>query len=310
MLKRLQHNQQTGGWTWLPYLMALLFVLQLAGCASSLNKPAVQVDDKLESKPVVASTSGFGGTGRSLDEAQQIALNPADQRHSPQLDNGFGGTGHSSSGFGGTGIVGPIENFGSIWVNGIEVGVGQKTKIYSNLPGKIDNLTVADLRVGQQVWLETDASQEKTTTAQINVYYPLAGRIDQIQVQGMATELLVNGQRVYISSQTVMPAALKLNVGEYIRVSGLPVYAEHSKQRTNAWYATLVEPHAERETWYKSVPYIKFSDSVNRVVMHDNWQKAYQAGEFKQIPAGLSSQPKIKIMGKSDSKPAAEPDVR
>lgn len=279
-----------------------LMLFQLTACSTTQTKP-VTVIEKQSEVEVAASTSGFGGTGRTQDEPIEVAVltNPVDQRHSKDLDSGFGGTGHTSKGFGGTGVIGTLEQFGSIWVNGIEIGLGQKTKISSNLPNNSKALTVSDLRIGQQVWLETHPDQDKTTTAEIHIYYPLAGQIDEVKLIGMATEILVNGQRIYISPETKMAEKLQLKVGEFVRISGMPVYAERSSERSNTWQATLVEQHAEGETWYKTVPSMHFSENVNRVMMHDSWLKSYHAGEFKQIPAGLSSTPKIKMHGQEGS---------
>ncbi|HHS99942.1 MAG TPA: hypothetical protein ENK73_03710, partial [Thiomicrospira sp.] len=216
--------------SWASKAIIALILFQLTACSSTQTKPVMTVETQPEVKEVAASTSGFGGTGRTLDKPIEVAvlINPADQRHSDDLDSGFGGTGHTSKGFGGTGVIGTIEQFGSIWVNGIEIGLGQKTKISSNLPNVSESLTVRDLRIGQQVWLETNPNQDKTTTAEIHIYYPLGGQIDEVKSIGMATEILVNGQRVYISSETRMNDKLQLKVGEFVRISGMPVYAEAS----------------------------------------------------------------------------------
>jgi len=288
--------------SWASRFIAVLIVLQLTACSTTQTQPVTSIEKPPEVE-VAASTSGFGGTGRTMDKPVEVAVltNPADQRHSKDLDSGFGGTGHTSKGFGGTGVIGTLEQFGSIWVNGIEIGLGQKTKISSNLPNSLNTLTVGDLRIGQQVWLETHPDQDKTTTAEIHIYYPLAGQVDDVKTVGMATEILVNGQRVYISSTTTMSEKLQLKVGEFVRISGIPVYSENGSERSNTWQATLVEQHIEGETWYKTVPSIQFSHDVNRVMMHDSWLKSYHGGEFKDVPAGLSSKPKIQIQGQENT---------
>ncbi|MDG6777538.1 DUF5666 domain-containing protein [Thiomicrorhabdus sp. zzn3] len=249
-------------------------------------------------KPIYSeqASSGFGGTGKTGEPIQLATLDAV--RHSMELDSGFGGTGHTSKGFGGTGIIGTIDQFGSIWVNGIEVGLGQKTQIFSNLPERRDGLPASALRLGQQVWLETHLDNDKTTTAAIHIYYPLAGKIEALTSLDMATEILVNGQRVYIDQATHLDSTLKLKVGEYVRISGLPVYQQGTNQRENAWQATLVEPQAEAVSWLKAVPDVSFSDQVNRVVMQENWLRAYRAGELVNLKQGLSTQPKIKMLGK------------
>ena len=289
-------------------LLLVLLITPLSGCSVTGEKPERALEpvvEQSETKEVVAE-SGFGGTGRVPEEPSTVAAiaNPASLRHTLILDGGFGGTGQTASGFGGTGFVGTIDRFGSVWVNGIEIGLGQKTKITSNLTalnakstGQPQSLTAADLRIGQQVWLETEEDQDKTITSAIHVYYPLVGKIEEIKSQGMATEILVNGQRVYIGTQTVLPEHINLSVGEFVQISGVPVYAENSLQRSNTWQATLIEPNEAKLTWFGDVPDIKFSERVNRVMMHPSWSKAYQAGEFKGLPEGLSAKPKIKVIG-------------
>lgn len=306
------------GFTGLRALFSVsLLVLTLYGC--STLQPEVQVVE--DSKPVAESVesnvkavaalpSGFGGTGRTHEQSAAkiitAAINPATLRHSEALDSGFGGTGKTASGFGGTGLVGTLEQFGSIWINGVEVGIGKKTLITSNLGGSTTGLDVTDLRIGQQIWLETHLNEDKTTTAEVHVFYPLAGQINAVKKQGDATEIIVNGQRVLIYPQTVAPDTLKLQVGERVRISGVPVYSKESAERSNVWHATLIEHHESGDTWFCSVPDIMFSDQVNRVLMHPSWSKAYEQGEFKGIKPGLSAQPKIKVLGSDNGNSSAD----
>lgn len=277
-------------------LQGLLFLAFTSLAACSSNDHVKQGSTDLQPIYSEQASSGFGGTGKSEENVRLAALDAG--HHSMDLDSGFGGTGHTSKGFGGTGIIGTIDQFGSIWVNGIEVGLGQKTQIFSNLPEQRDGLSASALRVGQQVWLETHLDNDKTTTAAIHIYYPLAGKVEAVKSLDMATEILVNGQRVYIDQASHLDSALKLKVGEYVRISGLPVYQQGSNQRENAWQATLVEPQSEAVSWLQAVPDVNFSDQVNRVVMQENWLTAYRAGELVNLKKGLSTQPKIKMLGK------------
>lgn len=290
-------------------LAVALLTLNLLGCSVLQTEADRSTDLKpLPTSVSVAShiqtkASGFGGTGDTVDR-QATVTELSSLRHPTILDSGFGGTGKTASGFGGTGMVGTLEQFGSIWVNGIEVGIGQKTRISSNLDrASTQVVTAKDLRVGQQVWLETRLDQDKTTTAEVHVFYPLAGKVEAVKVLGMTTEIVVNGQRVLICPQTVMPEDLTLKMGEWVRISGVPVYSRGSLKRNNAWQATLIEPSKQDVSWVESVPDITFSDRVNRVLMHSSWSSAYQAGEFKNIKQGLSAQPKIQVLGTGNSKP-------
>ncbi|MBN2864590.1 MAG: hypothetical protein JXK16_01140 [Thiotrichales bacterium] len=295
-----------------------LFILSATGCSTSQQKPQQEpeaVVEAISEAETLAETdegNGFGGTGRMQTQvAKKVEpINRALLRHSTVLDNGFGGTGQTASGFGGTGFIGTLEQFGSIWVNGIEVGLGQKTLILSNIESLSEGLTAQDLRIGQQVWFETLPNQDKTTTAVIHVFYPLAGKIESVQTLDMVTELVVNGQRVYLSSETVIPENIQLKVGESVRISGLPVYAitladkaqavdlgQGVLKRSNAWQATLIEQSMAGEVWSTSVPNVRFSDQVNRLIMHPSWSSSYQMGEFPHLPKGLGANPIIEVVG-------------
>jgi len=314
---------KSGLFNWVRILFIVSMLTSLTACSTIQNtlfssQLADEAAAKRDSSKVVASNNGFGGTGRALEAVTAVTenINPASLRHTAVLDNGFGGTGQTASGFGGTGFIGTIQKFGSIWVNGVEVGIGQQTELFSNTGRTVQPLSVKDLRIGQQVWFETQPSQDKTTTAKVHVFYPLAGKIEAIKTQDMATELVVNGQRVYISSQTVIPDTVELEVGESIRISGLPVYAKVGKaenkgglnggqtkrrlQRTNAWEATLIEANVKGQSWFNTVPNTTFSEGVNRVMMDSRWGTSYELGEFKNLKSGLSSQPKIKVMGQEE----------
>ena len=307
------------------------FLIGAAGCSTphkkSLPSESItgqQLKHSLEELAEVDEGNGLGGTGRVSTQFATSSEqdNRATLRHSTILDNGFGGTGQTASGFGGTGFIGTVSQFGSIWVNGVEVGLGQKTKIVRNVGKQVESLNVDDLRIGQQVWFETQLSQEKTTTAQIHVFYPIFGTIEAIKTQDMATEITVNGQRVYIGSQTVISDSVELVVGESVRISGLPVYEQLSPpqkipyssndsqashwKRTNAWEATLIEVNANKETGIMSVPSVKFSEKVTRVMMHPRWVTSYQLGEFTNLKPGMVSPPKIKVIGQATLKQNAK----
>lgn len=300
-------------WASASKLAVALLMVNLVGC-SVLPSSSDKSQDLKPLSTIETSTphtqaknSGFGGTGRVLEST--AIVNQANLRHPTILDSGFGGTGQTASGFGGTGMVGTLEQFGSIWINGIEVGLGQQTRISSNInPSSQQPMSVADLRIGQQVWFETGPNQDKTTTAEIHIFYPLGGKIDGIKGHGMTSEIMVNGQRILLCPQTVMPDNLKLQVGEWVRISGVPVYARDTLERSNAWQATLVEQSTPNEVWFNSVPDVIFSDRVNRVIMHSSWSNAYQAGEFSGIKQGLSAQPKIQVLGSDSNQPATRGD--
>ncbi len=195
----------------------------------------------------LAATSGFGGTG-------VIAEDPS---------SGFGGTGRASSGFGGTGVIGTITKFGSIWVNGIEIGYGDQTKITSDL--KKNDV----LKLGQQVILETMSREDKALTKAIHIYYPLAGKITAMTKNG----LVINGQyTVLITEKTKLDATIELKVGQFITLSGY-------QTADQSWTATRLNNNEDKVEFYHPTPTRDFSKAVKRVIIESNvkqlsqWQK-------------------------------------
>lgn len=219
---------------------------------SSLLLVALLVSSCAQTKPdstyLASNTSGFGGTGKYLDPT-----------------SGFGGTGKSSSGFGGTGIIGTITEFGSIWVNGIEIAYGKNTQVTSNLR------TNTGLKLGQQVVLQTEPSKAKTFTRKIEVFYPVAGKITK--VNGNSIE--VSGHyKVAINKETLMDKGLSLSKGNYVAVNGYQV-AE------NNWVGTRLNLNPEHQSLYQVVPKALQLNQVNRWIIESGH------GQLKQYAAQL-----------------------
>ncbi|MDX1796704.1 MAG: DUF5666 domain-containing protein, partial [Hydrogenovibrio sp.] len=183
---------------------------------------------------VAYNGSGFGGTGKQL-------AHPT---------GGFGGTGKSSSGFGGTGIVGTITEFGSIWVNGIEIEYGTKTRIESRLTQQ------ETLKLGQQVVLETLPTDAETLTRKIEIFYPIAGKITQVGEDYIE----INRYRIRMTAQTLQDDGLLLKVGQYVAVNGY-----QTDEQT--WVATRLNQNPEQASFYQPVPKLDFSDGVKRLII-------------------------------------------
>ncbi len=198
----------------------------------------------------IAANSGFGGTGL-------IAEDPA---------SGFGGTGRASSGFGGTGVIGTITKFGSIWVNGIEIGYGDQTKISSDL-------TKNDiLKLGQQVILETLPRHDKALTKAIHIYYPLAGKITAMTQNG----LMIDGQyTVLMTNQTLLDAAIQLKVGQFIAMSGY-------QTADDTWTATRLNMNEDKAEFYHPTPTRNFSKATKRVIIETNVKQLSQWKAFSK----------------------------
>jgi|GEM_PF-1933314 len=208
---------------WLKLFFILGFSIILSACQTA--SPAFFV---------AGNPSGFGGTGVKQENT-----------------SGFGGTGKSSPGFGGTGIVGTITRFGSIWVNGIEIGYGPQTKITSNLSN------TDSLKKGKQVVLETLPLKNKTLTKSIRIFYPIAGEI----THKTSNVMVINRKyKVTLNSDTLKDKGINEKVGSFIVVNGYQV-------AQNKWVATRLNLNPGKDSFYHEIPALHFSTRVNRVII-------------------------------------------
>jgi len=208
----------------------------------------------LVTAPIYAANtgSGFGGSGF-------ISEDPT---------SGFGGTGRASSGFGGTGVIGTITEFGSIWVNGIEIGYGQKTQVTSDLNTDMTTQATAKevLKLGQQVILETLANDNKALTKAIHLYYPLAGRVTAVQKNSVE----INGQyRVQTNNNTHYDRNLTLKIGAFIAVNGY-------QTDKGLWQATRISLNPQNRSLYQPRPSKGFSDAIKQVVIESSLHQMTQ----------------------------------
>lgn len=169
------------------------------------------------SPQLAALESGFGGTG----------LLPCPQAHAyTPGDSGFGGTGHSDPcGFGGTGVIGTITDFGSIWVNGLEIELTPDTRIDSNLGHPVQ------LAIGQLVITHT--APDALETDHIQVFYPIAGRIEQ-QTDNL---IQVAGEIIHLNQAT--RGLKQVQTGDYVAVNGWP-------RADGSWLATRIDPNPQQ----------------------------------------------------------------
>ncbi|MCF6254049.1 MAG: DUF5666 domain-containing protein [Thiomicrorhabdus sp.] len=188
--------------------------------------------------------------------------------------SGFGGTGHSSSGFGGTGIIGTITEFGSIWVNGIEIEYGDLTVITSDLQEK------DRLKLGQQVILETLPREDKTLTKAIHIYYPLAGKITEV----MEEQLVIDEQyRIQISSKTHFDSNLMLKKGTFVSINGHQI-------NQDTWAATRINRNVKQHRFTHIVPTKPFSNNIKRVIIEASftqvkeWKNHFKINDIKFTP--------------------------
>lgn len=184
----------------------LLFVL-LGSCASDQPTRTAMLD------------RGFGGTGLTVCGPGALAGG----------DSGFGGTGHGTEcGMGGTGVIGTITDFGSIWVNGLEIELSPDLKVDTNLGGQVK------LGIGHQVITTARAdAQGRPVTAHVRVFYAVAGRISARN----GNSLSIAGQHITLDGET--RGLRDAREGDWVAVSALP-------QGEGRWLATRIDPNPSR----------------------------------------------------------------
>ncbi len=154
----------------------------------------------------------------------------------PAGGRGLGGTGRQwvelERGLGGTGLIGTIRAFGSIWVNGVEVEYDDRTAIMVN--GQ--PATATALRLGQQVVAVTTVEEQRVYATELAIDHPLIGTVEAVGER----QLTLLGEVVQLAADA--PTALAPPpVGSGVRVSG---YRDSSGQLI----ATDLEP-ITTEVW-------------------------------------------------------------
>lgn len=129
----------------------------------------------------------------------------------------------TDQGIGGTGIVGVIQRFGSIYVN------GERITYASDVPVRIDGEATSPraLRIGQLVRVVAIRQADGTlVTRNITVASEVSGPIEQVK----GNELTVLGQKIFAGDK-----ASKLRTGTQVAVYGL-------RRTDGVIVASLVEP--------------------------------------------------------------------
>jgi Domain of unknown function (DUF5666) len=134
---------------------------------------------------------GIGGTGAPADAALQVA----------------------ERGIGGTGIVGVVTGFGSVFVNGMEIGYDASAPV--DIDGSASS--AAALRAGQLVAIQAEGPVSAPYARTISVRSAVAGRIEALELgSGMLT---IGGQSVLVPEGTW--GANRFGLGDWVKVSGL-----------------------------------------------------------------------------------------
>jgi hypothetical protein len=146
----------------------------------------------------------------------------------------------SGGGIGGTGAagvtVGPITNFGSIFVNDAELDISNATVTLEGVPGDSNDPNFG-LKLGMVVKVEGEFSADGLTGVAVSVEFQdnLEGPVDDVDPPG--NELTVLGHTVVVTTSTIFSgfsALSDLASGNMVEVSGLP-------DATGAIVATRIE---------------------------------------------------------------------
>jgi len=167
------------------------------------------------------ATEGFGIGGTGFKPGERPSTETGD-------GNGIGGTGHQANGdgtggIGGTGIIGAITGYGSIFVNGYEVEIPDDMAVTIK-----DGQTTADqLAIGQIVEIEASGDGTHVNAASVHVRHELGGTIESIDRASRTITIL--GQKILIDKTSINPdgtdgssglAFENLKIGDRLDVSG------------------------------------------------------------------------------------------
>jgi len=165
-------------------------------------------------------------------------------------DIGLGGTGMLAStgnGLGGTGIIGEITGFGSIFVNGIEIEYDNKT------PFTMNGKTVAyqSLAIGDVVEVLTTNGRQHTDARTINVRHEVIGEVDSVNPQTHSFT---------VQGQTIIPASKNHplpTMGDRLAVSGFRINSQEIQ-------ATRITPADNRPALLRTEASLPFSNQAAR----------------------------------------------
>jgi len=177
-------------------------------------------------------------------------------------DIGIGGTGMlankvsgTAGGLGGTGIVGEITGFGSIFVNGVEIEYDSET------PFTVNGKTAAQrqLAVGDVVEVLTSDASKHTEARMINLRHEIIGKVESVNVETYS--FIVKGQTVV---QGLNTGALPVP-GSAVAVSGFRVDGQTIK-------ATRVTPAGTQQSLLRMYMVLPFNKQTTRWLLQTHLQ--------------------------------------
>ncbi|TDO95733.1 DUF5666 domain-containing protein [Marinomonas balearica] len=225
---------------------------------------------------------GIGGTGKTMTDDRGLGGTGKTMTD----DRGLGGTGLADDrGLGGTGIIGTITEFGSIWVNGIEIELNSDTLI--SIDGK--RAKERELRLGQQVAVLSYKKGDIWFAKEVQIEHVLLGEVEQVA-----------NDSVTILGETVLkdPEAPgdwpNMSIGDKVAVSGYFFNGQ--------FYSTDVTKKAQlTENW--KLTSIAYNDSVGILKLANKRLPSrigIQAGDKVTItPNGIEKVSRQKVFGQS-----------
>ena len=188
------------------FLLITLMIL-IVGCVHTSSEHNVVQPVGISGSGLQAD-EGLGGTGKQADKGFGGT--------GKQADKGFGGTGkQADKGFGGTGIVGTITQFGSIWVNGLEVHYNAKTPVKINgKPAQAKNLELGQIVV---VFTRQKTGDQTLQAGLIVILNALRGPITEVGPKPNQIKIL----NIPVTLDLATPQTTrKLQKGDFVAVSG------------------------------------------------------------------------------------------
>jgi len=145
---------------------------------------------------------GLGGTGAKYDAPEDGGIGGTGliaDIDDGEESGGLGGTGISQVGIGGTGIVGTITKFGSIWVNNAHIHFDANTPVTIDYHAASQN----DLRLGQVVAVLSDREEDDYQARSIDVVHEVIGAIDELAPAAEnQSHIYVLNQLIHVSDKT------------------------------------------------------------------------------------------------------------
>jgi len=230
----------------------LLLILNFGGCVSTHSDRSVANDEDQD--------IGIGGTGMLATSGQ-------------------------GNGLGGTGIVGIVTGFGSIFVNGIEIEYDTKTPFTIN--GK--ETSFQQLNIGDVVEILTTDNKSYTNARTINIRHEVIGKVKS--VNKMQHRFNILDQTILLNENTPLP-----EVGDNIAVAGMRI--NHSSIQ-----ATRVSHAGKQETFLRKNQALPFSEKTNRWVIQthvrNNTLSIFSNGTLQSMPINKNVNDKFESEGET-----------